>query len=752
MQAEDYARKLRFEQQHFQDQEEVHALPEIFHYWSNQYVLPMLQSCGFVNDEDMYAQYLRRAADACGEAVPRFISIGAGNGDLEVRVAERLRREGLREFVFECLEMTPAMLERGRELAREAGLQHHVQMVEGDFNRWSPAHRYTGIIANQALHHVVELERLFDEIQRVLDPRGYFLTNDMIGRNGHMRWPEALEAMRPFWLELPVSYRWNRPFRRHEEEYINHDCSTEGFEGIRAQEILPLLVERFQFPVFAAFGNIVNVFVDRVFGHNFDAKGAWDRDFVDRVHAADEAGIQAGTLSPTQMFAVMTTGETAETRHARGLSPRHCIRKEPGARVAGGGTDGFPAPEALRWETTSLRPTGDWGVEFGQQLRVSGGRAPYQFEAAALAPGLTLSREGYLAGAVQGAGIHSNRIVVRDSSTPPLVEEQCYTLVVKAEESRRPLSLPTGIAFAAGIRGQSYRQPLDAQGGVAPFRWELAQGRLPQGIVLDPQRGELNGKPARDGVFSFTLRVSDAAGESAVTTVLLPVSRTAETRRLALPLLMMGGGWSTVLQLSNPTPAPATVSMHFLGSGGELLERPLHVTMPDGTQGEPVHRELHRELAPFASLRVAALEGGDEMAGWVTVTCQGGVTGNAELRRADGEWLLLPLDGSPESSILLPFRNGDGARTMVAAASLPGGGAKTLSVRVWDGTWRWMDGVVVPLGAGTQSRFYLDEVVPLSAGASGFVELEARGSLLSAVGLRVRPDGRFSALPRLSRR
>ncbi|MCW5965352.1 MAG: methyltransferase domain-containing protein, partial [Bryobacterales bacterium] len=252
MQAEDYARKLRFEQQHFQDQEEVHDLPEIFHYWSNRHVLPMLQSCGFVNDEDLYTQYLRRAADACTGGVPRFISIGAGNGDLEVRVAQRLRRGGLSEFVFECLETTPAMLERGRESARQAGLQDHVLMVEGDFNIWNPQHQYAGVIANQALHHVVELERLFDEIKRALHPRGYFVTNDMIGRNGHMRWPEALEAMRPFWMELPTEYRWNRLYHRHEEEYINHDCSTEGFEGIRAQDILPLLIERFDFPLFAA--------------------------------------------------------------------------------------------------------------------------------------------------------------------------------------------------------------------------------------------------------------------------------------------------------------------------------------------------------------------------------------------------------------------------------------------------------------------------------------------------------------------
>ena len=56
-----------------------------------------------------------------------------------------------------------------------------------------------------------------------------FDTSEMIGRNGHMRWPEALERVQAYWKELPEPYRRNRLMRRYEEKYINHDCAIQGF-------------------------------------------------------------------------------------------------------------------------------------------------------------------------------------------------------------------------------------------------------------------------------------------------------------------------------------------------------------------------------------------------------------------------------------------------------------------------------------------------------------------------------------------
>ena len=78
---------------------------------------------------------------------------------------------------------------------------------------------------------------------------------------------------------------------------------------MHSQDILPLLLERFNFKFFFPYGNLVFVFIDRFFGHNFDAGVDWDRDFVGRVHARDEAGMISGELKPVSMLADSRTGK-----------------------------------------------------------------------------------------------------------------------------------------------------------------------------------------------------------------------------------------------------------------------------------------------------------------------------------------------------------------------------------------------------------------------------------------------------------
>ena len=172
--------------------------------------------------------------------------MGAGNCDLEVSIAKNLLQAGLSEFILECLEINPVMLERGRQIAKENGVLDKMIFVEADFNTWRASREYHGVMANQSLHHVTQLENLFDQVRNALHRDGSFVISDMIGRNGHQRWPEALDMVQRYWKELPDTKKYNHLLNRFEAEYDNWDCSKEGFEGIRAEDILPLLVQRFE--------------------------------------------------------------------------------------------------------------------------------------------------------------------------------------------------------------------------------------------------------------------------------------------------------------------------------------------------------------------------------------------------------------------------------------------------------------------------------------------------------------------------
>ena len=226
------------------------------------------------------------------------------------------------------MDINEHMLNRTLERAQEKAVKDFIKIHKADFNKWQPSTQFNIILANQSLHHVMELEHLFDSIAKGLTETGLFLTSDMIGRNGHMRWPEALEALKPLWDEVNPQYKFNQMLKRQEDEYINHDCSTEGFEGIRAQDILKLLLERFNFELFIPFANIIMVFIDRPFGHNFDVNNPDDIDFIDRVHFKDEELMLAGILKPTQMIAAMTKAEVTETKLINPkLTPQFCIRE-----------------------------------------------------------------------------------------------------------------------------------------------------------------------------------------------------------------------------------------------------------------------------------------------------------------------------------------------------------------------------------------------------------------------------------------
>lgn len=324
-----YEDRLKKEQEVYRDCENVHELPGIFHYWSNRYLRPKLETFGFSSPDQCFEVY---AAAQCRRDLNhqnRFISIGSGNCDLEIQIANALVNAGLRNFSIECLDINASMLDRGRQNAGRSAAAAHVSFTEADFNYWKPAMTYDGVFANQALHHVLELENLFDAIAKSLATDGVFVTSDMIGRNGHARWPEALDLVQEFWSTLPAKYKYNHQLRRQEEVFENWDCSGDGFEGIRAQDILPLLIERFRFRLFIAFANIVDPFIDRSFGHNFNIEVEADRVFVDRLHERDEQEIQAGRIKPTHMIAVL--GKTvSEMKYYPPLTPEFCVRKTAG--------------------------------------------------------------------------------------------------------------------------------------------------------------------------------------------------------------------------------------------------------------------------------------------------------------------------------------------------------------------------------------------------------------------------------------
>jgi len=327
-----YQKKVHEQIEQFNDKNQYQELPEIFHYWSNKYVVPMLQEVFGVNNNIEF--YTKHFID-CLRSNPnanKLLSIGCGECETEITIASQLLKEGIQNFHFECLDLSPISIERAVANIERNKLTDFFHAHTQDLNDWSPAETYGAIMANHSLHHIVELERLFAAIKKALHPDGLFLSNDMIGRNGHMRWPECETLVNAMWGFLPDHIKYNRLCYddaggfHFEKTFRNLDCSTEGFEGVRAQEILPLLTKTFSFRNFLALGNLQDIFIDRCFGHNFDASSPQDLAFVDFLELLNNLLIDLGYLKPTIMFAVMKQHNVGKTEHYKHWSPEYCIR------------------------------------------------------------------------------------------------------------------------------------------------------------------------------------------------------------------------------------------------------------------------------------------------------------------------------------------------------------------------------------------------------------------------------------------
>ncbi|MFJ2993461.1 autotransporter domain-containing protein [Pandoraea sp. NPDC087047] len=148
-------------------------------------------------------------------------------------------------------------------------------------------------------------------------------------------------------------------------------------------------------------------------------------------------------------------------------------------------------------------------VAYSQSLSGSGGVAPYTFSASGLPSGLSLVGST-ISGRPTQAGAFSVTVRMTDSSTgvgAPYTLDKLMSLTVNAAPMTiSPTMLPAPVA------GQHYSQTIVASGGMAPYRYAVTSGALPNGLSLDASSGVLSGTPTAMGMSNFTITAFDSSG------------------------------------------------------------------------------------------------------------------------------------------------------------------------------------------------------------------------------------------------
>lgn len=321
----DYERKVQQQIDQYVT-EAIHDLPDMFHVWSHNFIRPGLKDVfGVESVNDFYFAAAEEASSNFDRSV-RILSIGCGDGAVEIELAQSLRARANTDFELVGVDLSPVLIERFRTSVRENGLERNVIPRVEDLNMISADEKFDVILANHSLHHIVDLERVFDFIERALAPQGIFATADMIGRNGHMRWPETEAVLQAIWPILNDKQKFHHQLLKlHAERFEDYDCSGEGFEGIRAQDILYLILTRFNAYKFFGYGGFIEVLVDRGFGHGFDVSRDEDRNLIMSLGRLNDLMLDAGIIKPTIMMAYFTKDRRQDSRY-RGRTAASSVR------------------------------------------------------------------------------------------------------------------------------------------------------------------------------------------------------------------------------------------------------------------------------------------------------------------------------------------------------------------------------------------------------------------------------------------
>ncbi len=148
---------------------------------------------------------------------------------------------------------------------------------------------------------------------------------------------------------------------------------------------------------------------------------------------------------------------------------------------------------------------------------------PWSIPSGKLPPGLSLNTAtGVLSGTPTGAGNYPITVRVEDY-TGSTAATKSMEIVVSAT------ALGIGTAnLPAGSVGASYTSTtLTGTGGIKPYSWRVAVGKLPPGLGLVGTTGVISGTPLGAGSYPVTIILEDAVGTTPVTKELTVTVSTA---------------------------------------------------------------------------------------------------------------------------------------------------------------------------------------------------------------------------------
>lgn len=223
------------------------------------------------------------------------LSLGCGSG----RAERNFLKQGLCEK-FIGLDVAADAIEEARAVAAAEGLP--LNYLCQDLNALDLGEqKFDLVVCQTILHHVLNLEHVFDAIQRALTPDGVFYVHDYIGETQFQFSDCRLHWYNAALQALPAALRTNllRKAVPNEIRRPEPGKSVSPFEAIRSGEIRGMLMDRFEVIESYEYTTILNRVVPTGTRRGF-LQDENTRAIFELLMLLDRALLEGGVLPPVE--------------------------------------------------------------------------------------------------------------------------------------------------------------------------------------------------------------------------------------------------------------------------------------------------------------------------------------------------------------------------------------------------------------------------------------------------------------------
>ncbi len=261
----------------------------------------------------------------------RTLTLGCGHGELE---------RGLSKYnlarIHEGVDIATGAIDEARILAAEQGLTH-LHYLAADLNSIElPESHYDVVFSVMAMHHIANLEHLFQQVSAALKPDGYFYLDEFIGPT-QFQWSDSqLKAINDQLGALPDALKTcvddasliKGPVLRPTIEEMNH---VDPSEAIRSSEIMPLVSRFFDVvEVKGCGGSLLQMLLDRIAG-NFREEDPRSLEYLLSLFNREDELIASGELQHD--FAVIVARKKPATHSHKKTIVRNLSKQEIASNI-----------------------------------------------------------------------------------------------------------------------------------------------------------------------------------------------------------------------------------------------------------------------------------------------------------------------------------------------------------------------------------------------------------------------------------